>query len=68
MANYQDWNNEIYNNFFNENTKGIRCLFYVDEKLLNTIGKNLGEEKPLESFCKCVLNEICEERGRNKGT
>ncbi len=67
MANYQDWNNEIYNYFFNENPEGIRCLFYVDEKLINNIGEKLGEEKPLESFCKCVLNEICEERPRNKG-
>ncbi len=62
MASYDNWNTKIYNEFFTNSKKDEYILFYVNEEVINKIGKILGEENPVESFCKCVLDKICKPR------
>lgn len=59
---YHSWNEKIYKYFFNEGSKDTDIIFYVNENVINDIGLELNIENPVESFCKCVLDKICQPR------
>lgn len=58
MANYQDWNNEIYNYFFKADTVSNSTFFSVNKNVIDIIGQEMGVKNPIDSFCRCVLNLI----------
>lgn len=49
---YLEWNNRLAKYFFNEEMAGREVLLYVDKKLINTIGKGLGD---VDDFKRYVI-------------
>lgn len=58
--NYIDWNNKIFEYFFNRSVADQEVIFCVDEDVISIIGQeyNFTKEESLKSFCKCVAEKI----------
>lgn len=48
---YQKWNDCLYKHFFNENKDGTSIILYVDDSLLNEIGRDIGKVDGFLNSC-----------------
>lgn len=65
MASYQEWNDKIYDHFFNDTSIQDTIFMCVDSEVINYIGNILGVSgSKEENFCKCVLEQIIEKNSK----
>lgn len=61
--NYNEWNNKIFEYFFNSSVANQEIIFYVDEDILYNI-ENSSKQEALKSFCNVVAEKIIDDKTR----